>query len=236
MTHSTEAGLPTVTLWGSPLDAEYQQLYRELEVLTTLRRFVTRHRHHALDSPERRWVAEAIEVATFLERRHVAIRWFVSHGKTGMLGVRTLASEWELEPDRFERDLATAIGSRASENDIREARALGVEGRVIASVSSSYFFAQPNLDQIKRALDALGAQRTSRPSIQPPQAGDSRGLTEPPRCADCGATHPSPSTRELLSAEHGWRARRLSYGSGEIRYEWRCSECWRRFLAQKPPS
>jgi hypothetical protein len=229
---TSEASLPVVTLWGSPVDPAYQRIYRELEVLTTLRRFVTRHRHHSCRSETKRWVAETIEVATLFERRHIGLRWFVSHGLAGILAQRTLAKEWGIDPDAFERTLLTGGGVKAVADDVCTSRDRRFTSNVVATIGESHVFAEPTLDEIKRALDDLGAIRTTRPSMPSPGMPAINAASR--ACADCGASDGGSATRGSAGAEQGWRARRMNDGSSEIRYEWRCAPCWRLVMSKQP--
>jgi DNA-directed RNA polymerase subunit RPC12/RpoP len=54
------------------------------------------------------------------------------------------------------------------------------------------------------------------------------------RCSDCGALSPPISEGDtFLSTRFGWRLHRYTDERNELRFEWRCPDCWAKFKASR---
>ncbi len=60
-----------------------------------------------------------------------------------------------------------------------------------------------------------------------------RGSTIAYECVGCQQLSPPAETSfTLISARYGWRLHRSrDFQSGEMKFEWRCPDCWRAFSA-----
>jgi hypothetical protein len=147
-----------VTIWGTPLEASYRSLYREIEVLSASRRLLIRHRHHGflgMDDDSARIVAEFVEIAGTCGRRHSMLRWFVSHGRDGILPPRILAAETGIDPETLERSYFDGICATAVETDLHEACRLGARGSLAVSVGAVELMNVSQPDDIVEVIRAM---------------------------------------------------------------------------------
>lgn len=145
----------TVTFWGSPLEASYRALFLQLEPFSGPGSFAIAHRHYGLSGSGDEAalvVAENIEVATPFGRRHQALRWFVTQGRTGMLPPRPLATELDIEPDEFEAEFFGGEGRVRVERDLREAKQLHFHGPLLVLVGKVAVVGPPSLETLLGSL------------------------------------------------------------------------------------
>jgi len=137
----------TVTLWGSPLQRDYRALFLELEILAASHGFDVAHRHHGLSGSGDEGellAAEHIEVATRFERRHQALRWFVTQGHSGLLPPAMLARELDIDAQDFAAAFFDGEGRAAVERDVRDAEHFGLVGPILVTVGASTTVGPPS--------------------------------------------------------------------------------------------
>jgi hypothetical protein len=145
----------TVAFWGSPLEASYRALFLQLEPFSGPGSFNIAHRHHGLSGSGDEAalvVAENIEVATPFGRRHQALRWFVTQGRTGMLPPRALATELDIDPDLFEAEFFAGEGRIRVEKDLRESKQLHFRGPLLVMVGRVAVVGPPSLETLLGSL------------------------------------------------------------------------------------
>ena len=150
-----------LTPWGTPLDAAYRSLARGLEAEADPSAFHLRHRHHGfagIADDSAFAVAELIEVATAFSKRAEAVRWFVKHGRAGLLPPRILGRPLGIDGEAFERAFFEGAGTAAVEDDLRVAAGFARADSLIVTLGAEILMNDAELDSV---LAAVGRKKVA---------------------------------------------------------------------------
>src|SRR5207302_425416 len=109
--------------------------------------YVIRHRHHGFTSDDdaAMLAAEFVEVASQLGRRHRALRWFVAHGRDGLLPADTLARELGIASSAFLRVYFEGNGTIVVGRDLLEGDVQGLGRDLFVTVGGTRALISPNV-------------------------------------------------------------------------------------------
>jgi len=150
-----------LTLWGTPLDPAYRSLARGLDAEADPSAFDVRHRHHGfagIADDSAFVVAELIEVASVFSKRHEAVRWFVKHGRAGLLPPRILGKPLGIDGEAFERAFFEGAGTAAVEDDLRIAAGFARADSLVVTLGAEVLMNDAKLDSV---LAAIGRKKSA---------------------------------------------------------------------------